>query len=68
MLFVLRFGNKTLPIIAPGLPVLTIPTAPIAARSDDVLDNPRHPYTQRLLRCLLVLKPLNQGGYQLQPA
>lgn len=34
--------------------------------SDDVLDNPRHPYTQRLLRCLPVLKPLDHGGYQLQ--
>lgn len=34
--------------------------------SDDVLDNPHHPYTQRLLRCLPMLKPLDQGGYQLQ--
>ncbi|HGS5936325.1 TPA: ATP-binding cassette domain-containing protein [Klebsiella pneumoniae] len=34
--------------------------------SDDVLDNPNHPYTQRLLRCLPMLKPLEQGGYQLQ--
>ncbi|NYY79994.1 hypothetical protein DMH17_15130 [Raoultella planticola] len=29
--------------------------------SDDVLDNPHHPYTQRLLRCLPMLKPLEQG-------
>lgn len=36
--------------------------------SDDVLDNPRHPYTQRLLRCLPMLKPLDNGGYQLQLA
>lgn len=34
--------------------------------SEDVLDNPRHPYTQSLLRCVPALKPLNKGGYQLQ--
>jgi peptide/nickel transport system ATP-binding protein len=34
--------------------------------SDDVLDAPRHPYTQRLLNCLPMLKPLAGGGYQLQ--
>lgn len=32
MLFVLRFGNKTLPIIAPGLPALTIPRSDRRAR------------------------------------
>ncbi|WP_034914203.1 ABC transporter ATP-binding protein [Erwinia sp. 9145] len=34
--------------------------------SDEVLDAPQHPYTQRLLNCLPALKPLAGGGYQLQ--
>lgn len=34
--------------------------------SDEVLDNPQHPYTQRLLSCLPVLIAREQGGYQLQ--
>ncbi|QKJ86913.1 Dipeptide transport ATP-binding protein DppD [Paramixta manurensis] len=34
--------------------------------SDEVLDAPQHPYTQRLLNCLPALKPLAGGGYQLR--
>ncbi|MBP2170548.1 peptide/nickel transport system ATP-binding protein [Erwinia toletana] len=34
--------------------------------SDDVLDQPQHDYTRRLLSCLPRLTPLASGGYQLQ--
>ncbi|RWR02085.1 peptide ABC transporter ATP-binding protein [[Pantoea] beijingensis] len=34
--------------------------------SDEVLDQPQHEYTRRLLSCLPMLKPLASGGYQLK--
>ncbi|MCU5772984.1 ABC transporter ATP-binding protein [Erwiniaceae bacterium BAC15a-03b] len=36
--------------------------------SDDVLDQPQHDYTRRLLSCLPRLTPLANGGYQCQEA
>lgn len=34
--------------------------------SDEVLDAPQHPYTQQLLNCLPALKPMSNGGFQLE--